>query len=352
MNKEQLSKAAQAIRLGVKDICCKQDIPEVEGIILVILELLQDEWLNEMIRLNDDVLNYLERVAPFEPRAIAAEPLAEDFLRTRPDTLSSRTELGRQIIDYIIRMVERRGEAALVTASERAVEAAADTLLFEGALAAGVLLTTPAGSIDALMREAAVEYLRMSLAGHAALREKEIRTLVSYYLDDQNVRNPIVELGPRGGQRAPVLRGKPKGLRDFMAQLERAVGVETAAWLPQTVDLWAYRWFTIGAYRALRNAGEVAIYAQATIDSRTTPFCRWVDGRQINISRADRQVEQHVDASLAGDRERMLANWPLLTAKEVNGTPEVFAKAMPAIGLPPYHWRCRTVPVRRAVVAQ
>ena len=349
--KDRIQSMATVVRIAREDLCCliKQDIPEVEVTIALILELLRDDWLEQMIALEDDVMLFLQRAtASMQTQDQGAILEAGRILGLLgPRDKLSRTELGIQIIDHIMAMIRRRGEAALSAAPQRVGEAAGEQLMIDGALAVFGSLSFAHEPVDVLLRPAALEDLRVSLRSHAAMREDKIRALVATYLDDPNVRAETLLVTPRAPQRRDLLRGTPTSLQAFRAQLERALGVETAAWLPQTVDLWAYRWFTIGSYRSMRQAGITLIYAKATIDARTTPFCRWVDGRLINIDQADSQVARHLEAVLAGDEAAMRRNWTILTSKEVAGEGGSFEKLFTGLGLPPYHFRCRTVPVAR-----
>jgi hypothetical protein len=125
------------------------------------------------------------------------------------------------------------------------------------------------------------------------------------------------------------------------------VGLQSSGWIGAVTDVWAYRWFSIGAYRSLRRAGATIIVAQATRDNRTTPFCLWADGRPLNTARIDKQIERHVAAVTAGDAKLVQENWPLIDDPALlTGTLDAKAasRAFNGLGLPPWHFRCRTVP--------
>lgn len=348
MSVDRIKRLAAGVKVAREELCCvmKQDIPEVEQTIMLILELLRDDWIEQMVALDDEVMLFLQRAtASLQPRDRGIQLEADRILgQLAPGDKLSRTELGQQIIDHVMTLIRRRGESALAAGPQRIVEAAGEQLMIDGALAAAGSLSFSYEPVDVLLRPAALEDLRTSLRAHAAMREPQIRALVATYLDDPRVRAETVLTAPGSAPTRPSLKAPPTSLRDFRAQLERALGVETTAWLPQTVDLWAYRWFNIGSYRSMRQAGITTIIAQAVIDNKTTPFCRWVNGRRINIDQADSQLARHLEAVLAGDEEAMRRNWKLLTSKEVAGQGDSFGKLYQKLGLPPYHFRCRTYP--------
>jgi len=346
---DQIAKMLRVITATRGDICTccsKQDVEEVEQTIAVIMALLQDVWVEQMIRAYDDVLLYLERATQgLAPNAVAEVEARRILGQYALDDRLSRTALGLQMVDYVLRLIRRGADTALQGASERAVEAAGERLLLDGALAVAGSLSFSHEPVDVLLRPAAVEDLRQMLRGHSTLREGEIRKLVGAYLDDPRLRSTHVVVEPGSAQERSLLTGPPTSREAFRAQLERAVGVDTAVWLNATVDAWAYRWFNVGRYRTLRQQGITVIYAQAVLDERTTPFCRWVDGRRINIAKADSQLRRYVHATTSGDDAEMRRVWPLLTRKEIQAEPEDFSRMFSKVGLPPYHFRCRTIPV-------
>lgn len=122
-------------------------------------------------------------------------------------------------------------------------------------------------------------------------------------------------------------------------------------------DAWAFRLFNIGVLLAAEAAGEVELVAVNPMDERTTPFCRWVHGRVIGIRAARDRVEAFSAAVRGGDRLAIISAWPFISQSRrgldeirrenggslVNGFRTFFA----SVGLPPYHWRCRTMAVPR-----
>ncbi|KAB2925876.1 MAG: hypothetical protein F9K25_16455, partial [Candidatus Contendobacter sp.] len=92
----------------------------------------------------------------------------------------------------------------------------------------------------------------------------------------------------------------------------------------------------IGRVAGYERAGVTHVKVKAILDERTSKICRAMNGRIIPV------------AALAAQREKILAAQgkeglkraaPWLDAEEVVGD------LPPAYGLPPYHYRCRTVTV-------
>lgn len=122
-------------------------------------------------------------------------------------------------------------------------------------------------------------------------------------------------------------------------------------------DAWAFRLFNIGVLLAAEAAGEVELVAVNPMDERTTPFCRWVHGRVIGIRAARDRVEAFAAAVRSGDRLSIISAWPFISQSR-RGLDEIrrenggsltggFRTFFASVGLPPYHWRCRTMAVPR-----
>lgn len=320
-------------------VCCKQDIPEVERVIAFMTVLLENAWNTSLEEAVEQVLRFLESFDDLN-----------DFFEV--DFLSGLQ--GRERFDFL-GMVEDRVYQILLAASQRlpagveaVAEDSANELLFLAAAAVGGATALQTGTVDSALRTAAVEDIRTFLSGRVVLREQEIRTLARQWVRDPAIRQPLTAAPGLAAVR--VAPGGPATRAQWEKALRTAVGLQSGAWLATVTDAWAYRWYSIGAWRSLRRAGNDAIVAWATLDERTTSFCRWVHGKILNTPRIDRQVERHVQAVMAGDVQGMMENWPLITDKALLTGPRnvaSFEKAFANVGLPPYHFKCRTVPKRR-----
>lgn len=149
-------------------------------------------------------------------------------------------------------------------------------------------------------------------------------------------------------------------LIELEKDLQTVVSDPGAALSQLIVDAWAYRQFNIGIFEAAKAAGVRALVAVNPMDERTTPFCRWVNGKIIRMERIERQLGRFRRAVADQSREAVIEAWPFISMSEKamkaakeniaqDRSPgarvtdaEVFRRFFVSVGLPPYHWRCRT----------
>lgn len=288
-------------------LCCihkEQDIPEVEAVIKLVLPSIDFYWKRIAMEAVQDIEAQLD---DFDSALAAAEAGEKD-------------ELLRDLILALLASLRRRLQAPISPAGTALLRRSGASLMQDGAKAIGEPLDLALA--PRLLPAAEADLLTM-LRGRFELREQEIRAAL------------------RGLLTQAELLGAPVPRDVWRARLLRELGVETGSWLPFVVDQWAYRWFNIGSVVAARQAGALALIAVAVLDLRTSKFCRWVNGRVISMERAQRQIDRHVSAALAGDVRAIMANWPLLTFEPTDG-PAEFELKFATVGLPPYHGRCRT----------
>lgn len=321
--------------------CIKQDIPEVEAIIAALTPRLERWWVEAI----EDVLRRGDLLLGVEE--LIAAPLREI------DRLSGRTPDGRTRIDIeneLERLMVRQLRDAVTSfapALAREIEEARDTLLLDAALALGLSLSDERlRVIEARigpLRAGAVQDLQTLMLGRIDTRMPEIL---------ESVRS-LVRAAVRPSTVTPVV-GAPSAVQSLRDELKAILGASSPRqWVPFVTDQWSYRWFNIGQFISARDSGLTLIRAMNNPprgpDSKTTAFCRWVHRRVIDIGRAEQQIREHVRASLAGDIDALMANWPLLPSKiaeDKGPTAEAsFSLNFRRMGLPPYHARCRTVPV-------
>jgi hypothetical protein len=128
-----------------------------------------------------------------------------------------------------------------------------------------------------------------------------------------------------------------------------ALGLRDQTWVRSTTDAWAYRWYNIGGFDEADRRVEQGFAANIVAvnnpptgpDERTTRFCRWVHGRVLARKRIRRGVEEFAAAVLRGQERKARQFSRLLSSEDARqlGSKSQLAK----LGLPPYHWRCRTV---------
>ena len=319
--------------------CLKQDIPEVEAVIAALTPRLEQWWveaIEEILRRGDLLLGLEE---------ITATPLPEI------DALSGRTPDGRTRLDIeaeLVRLLQRQIEEAVSAFSAALAQEVAegrDTLLLDAALALG--LSLEASQLRALeerlgpLRAGAVADLETLMRGRVLTRRPEIQRTLQ--------RLARTRTRPRAGLGAAGPAVTTQSLREELRALLGAASPKQ--WITFVADQWSYRWFNIGQFLAARDEGFTLFQAfnnpPTGPDNRTTPFCRWIHGRSIDVGRAEDQIRRHVRASLAGDIDGLMRNWPLLRPDLANdrseGAEVRFALALRNVGLPPYHARCRTV---------
>lgn len=295
--------------------CCKAaDIPEVEAVIRLLTPQMEGLWA----AVTDEAVRNMEAA-----------------LRVGNQTLSPerRSKFVDDLLVVLASLYAVRTTTDIPRALLRAIEDGSITLLARGAQASSLRLDV----LSLGERVAAREDLLTLARGRLQEHQDEIRQVLEDFLASAvlgSLRGPVPSAADGG---------VPAVLEAWRERLTAALGGADRRWLRSVVDLWAYRWWNLGAYFAGRQAGVLAWEAVAVRDRRTTSFCRWVDRRIVAVEKIERQVRRIVAAAQARDAAAAKAAWPLLAEPE-QGTEKVweahFARA--DVGLPPYHWRCRT----------
>jgi len=150
---------------------------------------------------------------------------------------------------------------------------------------------------------------------------------------------------------------------EWRARLEQALLSRNGTLSRMVTDAWAYRLWNMGAYLAAKSTRVEVLIARNPKDERTTKFCNWVHGKIITVKRVERQLDSFQTGLQAGDRDKALGAWPFIdqSTKALNAErqsigrgrgsraslQEVFRRFFAKVGLPPYHFRCRTIAVPR-----
>lgn len=311
--------------------CCvhKQDVPQVEAVIRIVLPVLEDYWRQLEAEIATALVRELQGLD--DGRGF---PEVDAIGLERADR---RDDLLRDLLLALLASLELRTAAPPPEEVMRVVRRAAGRLLARGASAIGEPLDLARAP---LLQPGAEQELVALMRGRIELRRQEIEAHVRLFLTTRAPRTSVP------GSLALTPSGRPESFEQWLRELHRLLGRDTSSWLPFAVDHWAYRWYSVGSFIAGRQNGVLAFRARAVRDSRTTPFCRWVDGRLIDVARSERQIQRHVALALRGDVQGLIQNWPLLDPKVVRGSnTDQFAREFRRVGLPPYHGRCRTVPV-------
>lgn len=321
---------ARAFDSAKRVLCCisKDDIPEVEAVIRLLMPSLDSFWqrliAESMALIEAELDSFEDELAT--PSIDALSIAASD----------KRKKLEQDLILALFLILDRRIAQPISDAGTALVQRAVQTLMSDGAKSIGEPLDLTRAP---LLAQAAVQDLLTLIRGRVTIRRPEIEQLLGAFLTTRGPRTPAASGLAGAAQRAAG--GGLQTREGWRAELAELLGQATASWLPFVVDQWAYRWFNVGSFTAARQSGAIGLRAVATKDNRTSAFCLWVNGRVVSIERAQGQIDRHVAAALAGDVQALMANWPLLTFRASDG-PAEFALAFERVGLPPYHARCRT----------
>lgn len=342
------------------------DIPAIESEISGLTTLVHRHWVSTARQGVDDAIAEIE-------------------------TENDRTLETAVVIALILLLLRRRVEAPMPQRTRDRIRRSAETLIEHGKQSAGVggfarTIATSLGTGHAergvleleFMSAARVEGVQLTdRVGVAVRRYVEKRTKTAVALSPA-LPDVIIENAPdraASESRAPDsatrdvaaatrnVADRAEDLRTLKDDLNAIVGDTNAALTNAIVDAWAYRQNSIGVFLAAQAAGVRFLIARNPLDDRTTPFCRWVHGKPVSIERAARQVARMREAVEARDRDRMVDAWPMLNLSKKAMTAaradlrqdrapgarvsdqEIYRRFFLKVGLPPYHWRCRTIVV-------
>lgn len=319
-----------------------------------------------------------------------------------------RDHRGRDaaIVALLWLLIRRRANAPMTPRARAMIRASAARLLFAGARTVGVggpalsaLILGPVSVVGGIPQaEAAVrelEFMSRARVVDSLLADRVERVIVQALEDLAKIAPgappllpdvpvaPPVDRHPRPipAQNTPIITPPPpvepkneppkpvlttEGVLIGLAEdLARVLSDPNAALSRTIVDAWAYRQHNVGTYQAAKTAGVKVLVAvnnpPGGPDSRTTDFCRWVNGKVIKIERVDRQLAAFNAAVAAQDKAAMIQAWKFIPLSKKGmkaaredlrqdrapgariSDAEVFRNYFVTVGLPPYHWRCRTV---------
>lgn len=321
----------------VRCLCKQLGIPEVDAVVAAVAPLAERHWRAAAER----------ALAELEARL---DELADDRPGPDVDALAAagrdRDGLLEELIAALLLGLRTDLAAPFPPATRGALRGAARRLLASGAggVGAGLDLALPRAA-EALA--AAEVDLAVLLRGRLEERTAEVEAALRRFLTDRTARLPaaapsaLVTAGV-----APLV-----GREAWRANLRALLGLDDpAGWIRPVVDAWAYRWHNASAF--IHAAAGAVARGEALVavnnppggpDARTTPFCRWVHGRVLSVTRAASQVRAYTRAALEGDLDAMIRAWPLLSSSAAaRGGPAAFRVSFAQLGLPPYHWGCRT----------
>ncbi|MCP4897893.1 MAG: hypothetical protein GY906_13050 [bacterium] len=311
--------AAEATEVACCDLR-KQDVPEVEAVIRLVTPRLDAHWQRTVDIAIAELLEILREI-PDSLGAPDVDPLvrAEDRDAALEDLL----------LALLLSLEERLG-AAPIPPRLRILREGSKRLLAQGSLLAGQDIDFGVPKVTSYPETATADAL-LGVRGRAIRRREQVRALLTAYLTSRAVRSPSVLLDDAD---------------PFEETLGTILGRGKATSVPDTVDSWAYRWFNVGAFAGAVQGGQTALVAlnnpPSGPDAKTSPFCRWVHGKPVLVSKIERQLDEYTAAVREGDPEAQMRSWPFLSSAGAND-PKVFRPYFAGAALPPYHHKCRTL---------
>lgn len=305
--------------LAAHDECCKgdKDIVAVSAFLHISTPLATSHWQ----RVVDAAMRDLE---------LRMRELADDLGLERIDalTVGRRDDLEKALLlllGSLYAALLSRAAAPPAPATQSILAAAGRGLLEVGAEAVGLPLDLTMPTLGTLPNEA-LDDLLLILRGRLTTRQQEVSTALRAFLTRRDLRQGA-------------------GLTAWRAEIRTLLGGGTSDWVPQAVDAWAYRWFNIGGFEAMRESGVTALRLVNNPphgpDGRTTPFCRLIHGRILQMAPLEAQVRRYRQAVQDDDAGAAMRAWPLhpFTGREPRSELDALAQRA---GLPPYHFYCRT----------
>lgn len=335
------------------------DIPEVEAEIAGITRIVHDHWVE------------------------SAREGVRDAIAELEDRDQGSRERDAALIALLLLLIGRSVERPMRESDRSLIRSSARRLLLAGASRSarvGALAGSGVGgafvSLETWTAHAGAGLMELEFMSAARLEGTQLADRVEKRLKEYFDETDSGKNGPRsaadgrgGAASTPGPSQTPAGrtkialdaLRD---DLDTILGDTNAALSETIVDAWSYRQHNIGAFLAMRAVGVREFVAQNPRDERTTPFCRWVHGKVVKVERVERQLREFRAAARAGDKSALIEAWPFFDhskkgmeafRRDVQGDlggrrptdAELFKRFFLRVGLPPYHWRCRTVVVPR-----
>jgi len=157
-----------------------------------------------------------------------------------------------------------------------------------------------------------------------AYTDKLFRSALTDYFDEGLTRVELTERFMRDFQTSEIGEGRGQVYWEMLA------------------DHTATKTREIGRVGGYEEAEISAVQVRAHIDDNTTEICRSLHGRIIRVSALREQVDGYLDAVSRRDMAGAKDSWTM------HGSGASLPKDSPlpeGTGLPPYHFRCRTITV-------
>lgn len=241
----------------------------------------------------------------------------------------------------------RAAEREILAAFEREVGPQAMARLLDGPVTVlGEALWRKGGAEGA--GEAGVDY-RFDLVDQEALalaRRGDLYWVANHW--DAYTRGLLSDAVARYFEQGQTYEQLAQAMREAMAGVHEA-GMR---YWELVADTMATKTREMGRIAGYQQAGIRYVQVKARMDERTTPLCRSLHGRLIRLDSVVAQRDKYLSAAAKGHLEAAKAAWPMWDPTTVFKSAScceahALAKAeLPAnVGLPPYHFRCRTITV-------
>lgn len=299
-------------------------------------------------------------IAPLKERLISIlikdERAFEALVARLKQAFTRAWSLGHQeAVSRAIRRLEELGperfsraaEREILSAFEREVGPQAMVRLLDGPVTVLGEAIWRAGGAEA-GRDVGVDY-RFGLVDQEALalaRRGDIYWVASHW--DAFTRQQLSDAVARYFEEGQTYEQLAAAMREAMAGVHEA-GMR---YWELVADTMATKTREMGRISGYQQAGVRYVQIKARMDERTTPLCRSLHGRLIRLDTVVAQRDKYLAAAARGNLEAAKAAWPMWDAtmafKSAGGCADhaVEKAALPDnVGLPPYHFRCRTITV-------
>lgn len=275
--------------------------------------------------------HWKERVSAAERALISELDDLQD--RSSSSTVDVGDQEGDQGIEALLALflllVSRELLATFAPPTQQALRDVSRDLLSRAARGSGEAVLG-AGRWPAASTAAVLD-LRQIVAGHVALAEPTIREKIRSFLTDKAARAATADVAGTSGRAA--------WLEEFRAAVDAP-----GRFLEVASEDWSYRTWNTGKVEAALEAGVALVLLNNPPlgpDSRTTPFCRAIHGRRVDLPRARQLLDSYREALASGDPKAPIQVWDLSRGRNAV-TQEAIEAVLNDIPLPPFHFRCRT----------
>ncbi len=321
-----------------KVLCCKQDIPQVEAIKRLLFSPLKGA-------LQAITFEVLERVN------VRLDELETTVGAPDVDIVSGvhvdqRNNTLIELMASILVAFASGEQAFLPVPVENLIRDAASGLLDIGADEIGAPRNYPQ---RALVQAGLVSELRVMVLHLITARRLEVERAVRHFLTSSDPRTEKTEIVLSGLPESELPRSKEEFDVLLATLLLLSPTPQADALVDRridtTLDIWAYGGFIVGEVEGAKAKDpRTQFVAVALIDSATTKFCRWVNGRTIPLKAIEAELKARRGAVSRGDGAAIVAGRKFLSPKAArSGSTALFAKFFRRAGLPQYHIGCRTI---------